>query len=102
KQEEWKCTTAIVPNWSNSKTEFTRRSFRPMRLRVRVPPMDLMLDALAHTLTGVIALACPSCGKRIGREFRKRVPEIISDANRLAVLFYRDEHLHLHQSPQKH
>ena len=60
------------------------------------PSMQVLLSALTHVLSFCIAMACPDCRKRIGREFRKRVPEIISDANRLAAYAKRDEHLHLH------
>jgi hypothetical protein len=60
------------------------------------PSMEVMLNALCHVLSFCIAFACTNCRKRISHQLRKRVPAIILDANRLAALSQRTEHLHLH------
>jgi hypothetical protein len=55
-----------------------------------------VLTALVHALTFCMAFACPGCRKNIARQLRKRVPEMLADANRLAATAGPREHKHLH------
>ena len=54
------------------------------------------LGALVHAFTFQMALACPGCRKNIAKQLRKRVPEMLADANRLAAAAGPREHQHVH------
>ncbi len=54
-----------------------------------------VLNAIVHVLTFHMALACPGCRKSIARSLRKRVPQILSDANQIAASAGPREHMHL-------
>lgn len=53
------------------------------------------LTALVRAFTFQMALACPGCRKNIARQLRKRIPEMLTDANRLAATAGPREHKHL-------
>jgi hypothetical protein len=53
------------------------------------------MNALVHALTFEIALFCPDCRKAIARQLRKRIPQMLEDANCLAATAGRREHQHL-------
>jgi hypothetical protein len=44
-----------------------------------------VLTALVYVFTHCIALACPDCRKGIARQLRKRIPQMLADANQLAA-----------------
>ena len=55
-----------------------------------------ILSALVNVLTFEMELAYPGCHKNIAKQLRKRIPEMLSDANRLAASAGPREHKHLH------
>jgi hypothetical protein len=56
-----------------------------------------ILNALAHVFTFFMAVNCPDCRKNVARQLRKRIPEMLFEANRLAAMSLgpeRDDHVH--------
>ncbi len=58
--------------------------------------LDDTLSAIANVTTFVMSLLCPDCRKVIAKQLRKRVPQMLSDANRLAATAGPTEPRHIH------
>lgn len=44
-----------------------------------------ILEALINRLTFEISLSCPQCRKNLAKQLRKRVPQMLEDANCIAA-----------------
>jgi len=52
---------------------------------------DSILNALIQAISFQMAIACPICRRKFAKMLRGHIPEMLTDANRLAALAQRDE-----------
>lgn len=48
--------------------------------------LDVVFNALQSTITFWMSTVCPECRKNIARTFKRKIPDMLADANRAAAL----------------
>ena len=58
--------------------------------------LDDTFAAILNVFTFTMSLACPDCRKVVAKQLRKHVPQMLTDANRLAAMAGPTEPRHIH------